>query len=274
MSNETNQIWGLVILIILLCILGASIAIILILNQKKFHFNKKLLKVESEFQESMLLTKIEIQEQTFHHIAREIHDHIGQRLTMARLQVNQAAYNTDKFENEKLLEASYMIEEAIADLKHLSRSITANLIRDEGLLSALQMEIDRVKKIVPIDIELVINKEDDPPFMTEENELIIYRIIQEALQNIMKHSEANKVDIQMTYNNKYLNMIIRDNGKGFEQLAYKTKSDAGNSGLANLKKRTELLCGSFHIDSKPDEGTTLVFQFPLINPKLIYAANQ
>ena len=271
MPNETNQIWGLVILIILLCILGASIAIVLILNQNKFHFNKKLLKVELDFQESMLLTRIEIQEQTFHHVAREIHDHIGQRLTMARLQVNQVANHVGKLENEKLLEASNMIEEAIGDLKHLSRSITANLIRDEGLLSALEVEINRIKKFVPLQIKLHISKEQEPPFMPEENELIIYRIVQEAIQNIIKHAEATQVDIKLIFTEKNLNMNIHDNGKGFDYSFFKGEKLNGKSGLSNLKKRADLLLGSFQIESNPHQGTSLIFQFPL-NTITVYAA--
>lgn len=272
MSNETNQIWSLVILIILLCILGASVTIILILNQKKFHFNKKLLKVESDFQESMLLAKIEIQEQTFNHIAREVHDHIGQRLTMARLQINQVSDHINQPDNEKLFNASNMIEEAIADLKHLSRSLTANLIRDEGLISALQVEIDRVKKILPIEISIEINKDENAPFMPEENELIIYRIVQESMQNILKHAEATRVYIKMTYSHEYLHMTIHDNGKGFDSQAYMGKNYFSKSGISNLKKRAEILSGSFLIESGASQGTTLIFQFPHNNTSPLYAA--
>jgi two-component system NarL family sensor kinase len=262
MSYETNQIWSLVILILLLCMIGATIAIILVLNQNKFHFNKKLLKVESDFQENMLITRIEIQEQTFKHIAREIHDHIGQRLTMARLQINQLGDAVSILHHEKLFEASNMIEEAIADLKQLSRSITANVIREEGLLSALQIEVNRVKKIIPIEIELAITKEEESPFMPEENELIIYRILQEALQNIIKHAEARSVLIEMIYNNHNLTMRICDNGRGFDPVANTQKNNFEKSGLSNLKKRAEMLSGNFRIESEPGKGTSLIFQFP------------
>ena len=263
MPNEANQIWSLVILILLICIIGASVAIVLILNQKKFHFNKKLLKVELEFQENMLLTKIEIQEQTFNHIAREIHDHIGQRLSMARLQINQLEDNIRETNQEKLIEASKLIEEAIADLKKLSRSITADVIKEEGLLAALQIEINRIKKIVPtLDIVLEIKKEEAPPFMSEENELIIYRIFQESLQNILKHALASSVYVQMIYDNSELYMIIRDNGIGFNLTESVKKNEFTKSGLTNLKKRAELLNGSFQIESAHGKGTSLIFQIP------------
>ena len=162
MLSEKYQIWGLIILIILLFILGASISIIFILNQKKFHFNKRLLKVESEFQKNMLLTQIEMQEQTFQQVSREIHDHIGQRLTLARLYINSLIKNVDTSQLEAMHESSALIEEAIRDLKNLSRSLTANVIRDEGLLQALKMEIERVSKITSLQIDLYYS--DNLPF--------------------------------------------------------------------------------------------------------------
>jgi signal transduction histidine kinase len=164
--------------------------------------------------------------------------------------------------HEKLFEASNMIEEAIADLKQLSRSITANVIREEGLLSALQIEVNRVKKILPIEIELAITKEEESPFMPEENELIIYRIVQEALQNIIKHADARSVLIEMIYNNHNLTMRICDNGRGFDPVANTQKNNFEKSGLSNLKKRAEMLSGNFRIESEPGKGTSLIFQFP------------
>ncbi|MFN5333756.1 MAG: sensor histidine kinase [Bacteroidota bacterium] len=276
MDSQTFDLVNTVIILILIIVFTMSILFIITLlyirkEKQKHLYEIDLLKINN--QKSFLSTKLEIQEQTFHHVAREIHDHIGQRLTMARLQVNQVAKHVDELKNEKLLEASNMIEEAIGDLKHLSRSITANLIRDEGLLAAIQLEINRLQKFVPLEINLHINKEQEPPFMPEENELIIYRIVQEAIQNILKHAEATQVEIKMVYSEKHLDMSISDNGIGFDTSFYKEKNNAGKSGLSNLKKRAELLLGSLHIESKPNQGTSLLFQFPH-NTIPVYAANQ
>jgi two-component system NarL family sensor kinase len=274
MFSEKYQIWGLVLLIILLITIGAVISIVLILNQKKFHFNKKLSKVESDFHENMLITRIEIQEQTFNQISREIHDHIGQRLTLARLYVNELAPKIDGSELELLYESSSMIEEAIRDLKSLSRSLTANIIQTEGLIPALQLEINRVKKITQTAIELQIVHDEKIPFMHEEKELIIYRIIQEALQNIIRHAEATHVLICFIFKNEFLELTIQDNGKGFNPDDFKRNQSMQSSGLTNLKKRAEMLNGEFHITSSLGTGTTLSFKFSYSTNQISHASNQ
>ena len=271
MFSEKYQIWGLIILIVLLFILGAFISIIFILNQKKFHFNKHLLKVESEFQENMLLTQLEIQEQTFQQISREIHDHIGQRLTLARLYINGLSESVEPNQQDALHESSALIEEAIGDLKHLSRSLTANIIRDEGLLEALKLEIERVSKITSLRIEMYYA--DNLPFLSLENELIIYRIIQEAIQNIIKHAKATHVNISLSFSNNILFLEIRDNGKGFDLSAFRSTPKPHKSGLENLKKRATLLQGEFDISSEEGKGTFLQFRFPNQQKLTPYAAS-
>lgn len=274
MFSEKYQIWGLVLLIILLITIGAVISIILTLNQKKFHFNKKLSKVESDFHENMLITRIEIQEQTFNQISREIHDHIGQRLTLARLYVNELAPKIDGPELEILYESSSMIEEAIRDLKSLSRSLTANIIQTEGLIPALQLEINRVKKITQTAIELQIIHDEKIPFMHEEKELIIYRIIQESLQNIIRHADASHVLISFIFKNNLLELTIQDNGKGFNQDDFQRNRSSISSGLSNLKKRAEMLNGEFNINSSLGTGTTLSFKFSYSTNQNYHATNQ
>ena len=266
MLSNGYEKWGLIILTILLFALGATISLIFILNQKKFHFNKKLLQVETEFQKTMLLTQLEIQEQTFSQISREIHDHIGQRLTLARLYINGLTDIISKQQIEILMESSTLIEEAISDLKHLSKSLTANLIRDEGLIYALKLEINRISKITSIKINL--NYRDDFPFMSVENELIIFRIIQEAMQNVIKHAGATRVDIDFDYSNETLSLKIIDNGKGFNLQTIYLNEKGSKSGLENLRKRAALLQGSFDISSREGEGTSLNFIFPA-QPKLM-----
>jgi two-component system NarL family sensor kinase len=261
MYSEKLQAWGLIFLIILLFILGGLITIVFILHQKKFHFNKKLLKVESEFQKSTLLTQLEIQEQTFRQISREIHDHIGQRLTLARLYINKLSGSIPQKEFEAISESSILIEEAIGDLKNLSRSLTANVIRDEGLLHAMQLETKRVSKITGLKIDIETN--DELPFLSVENELIIFRIIQESLQNIIRHAEASTVHILYIYSSGELLLNIRDDGKGFDPLIQQAQIKLKkSSGLENLKKRADLLHGDFNIHSGSGKGTLLKFRFP------------
>jgi two-component system NarL family sensor kinase len=241
-----------------------SILLVIILlfykkEKEKHKYEIELLRIEN--QKFFLNTQLEIQEQTFRQISREIHDHIGQRLTLARLYINGLSGSIPVKEFEAISESSTLIEEAIGDLKNLSRSLTANVIRDEGLLHAMQMETKRVSKITGLKIHLETN--DELPFLSIENELIIFRIIQESLQNIIRHAEATSVHLLFIYKSGELLLNIRDDGKGFDPLALHTEGKSKkSSGLENLKKRADLLQGDFDIHSVSGKGTLLQFRFP------------
>ena len=181
-SREIKLITTVIFLILIIIIVMSILLVIILLfykkEKEKHKYELELLKIEN--QKFILNTQLEIQEQTFSQISREIHDHIGQRLTLARLYINSLSESIDKYQMDALKESSTLIEEAIGDLKHLSRSLTANIIRDEGLLQALKLEIERVSKITSLRIEM--NYADNLPFLSLENELVIYRIIQEAIR--------------------------------------------------------------------------------------------
>jgi two-component system NarL family sensor kinase len=275
-EKEINLITTVIILIIIIIITMSILIIIILLfyrkEKEKHKYEIDYLNVQN--QKYLLGTRLEIQEQTFNQISREIHDHIGQRLTLARLYVNELAPKIDGPELDILHESSSMIEEAIRDLKSLSRSLTANIIQTEGLIPALQLEINRIKKITQTAIELQIVHDEKIPFMHEEKELIIYRIIQEALQNIIRHADASNVLICFIFKNNLLELTIQDNGKGFNQDDFKRNRSTQSSGLINLKKRAEMLNGQFNITSSLGKGTTLSFQFSYSTNQNSHADNQ
>jgi signal transduction histidine kinase len=208
----------------------------------------------------MLSTQLEIQEQTFSHISREIHDHVGQRLTLARFYLSSIKDKNDDAVLSLSDTASQLIGEAIADLKQLSRSLTSSLIEDNGLLFALEQEVDRIARLVNWKIELRVS--GDSKFISTGSELIIFRIVQEALQNIIKYAEPSKVDIEFSFTETDVALTIQDDGKGFDPLLL-SQNPSGKSGLANMKKRSLLLNGTMDIESSPGNGTKLSFIFPL-----------
>ncbi len=274
MDTREIKLITTVIFLILIIIIVMSILLVIILlfykkEKEKHKYELELLKIEN--QKIILNTQLEIQEQTFSQISREIHDHIGQRLTLARLYINGLSVSINKHQKDVLKESSTLIEEAIGDLKHLSRSLTANIIRDEGLLQALKLEIERVSKITSLGIEMYYA--DNLPFLSMENELIVYRIIQEAIQNIIKHAKATHVNISLSFSNNILLLEIRDNGKGFDLSAFKAAPKSQKSGLENLKKRASLLQGEFDIHSEEGKGTFLQFRIPIQQKLTPYAAS-
>lgn len=260
MERQVELIGEVIVFFALVLITGVSLLIVLILNQRRYKFSKKIRLIQEENQKNLLQTQLEIQEQTFNYIAEEIHDHIGQRLTLAKLYLNSRKEH-EPAESEQLVDQSAeLIGMAITDLKYMSRTLTADFIKDNGLIRAIDMERERINKLHQFNLTLQV--EGQTVFMPAERELVIFRIIQEALQNMMKHAKATNACISMNYGTEQLNISIADDGIGFDPVVT-AGTAAKTSGLKNMEKRTALLNGTFQLSAAPNNGTTIHIQLPV-----------
>ena len=227
-------------------------------QQKQNAYYKSLEELKISHANEMLQSQLEIQEQTFENISREIHDNIGQKLTLAKLHLNTMDIKKDSAKAVVQLNDSIsIISEAINDLSDISRSMSSEIILNNGIIKALEFEIAQLKKSSLYKIDLSVT--GNPVFLDSQKELVLFRIIQEALNNIMKHSFASKILTNLHYDEQFLLLKISDDGKGF---ASDSISEKG-TGIANMKRRADLLKGIFTIDSKPDCGTSIKIKIPL-----------
>ncbi|MBX9783041.1 MAG: hypothetical protein K2X48_07095 [Chitinophagaceae bacterium] len=262
MQNKNEVIATIFFFVFIVSVIGTALLIIFTLYQRKFRFARQMETIEEENQKNLLLSQLEIQEQTFHYISQEIHDHIGQRLTLARLYLNSRK-ETDLVTEEELIEQSAeLIGIAINDLKYLSRTLTADLIKDNGLIKAVELEAERLNKLSGLTIQIITT--GNTVFMNAASELIIFRIVQEALQNIMKHAQATEASIHLDYKKDLLAVTITDNGKGMEINSLTNRN--GQSGLKNMEQRALMLNGHFSMNSEPLKGTKILLETPIIQP--------
>lgn len=262
MQRDYTLIAEVILVVITFCIVASILIIIFTIYQRRFKFSKQLQYLEQTHQKNLLSAQLEIQEQTFNYIAREIHDHIGQRLTLARFYLNSRKENSKEKAEQLIDESSSLIEMAITDLKHLSRTLTADYIKDNGLFEAIKMEINHVNKINGFKAYLTV---EGAAFFTDENtELLVFRIIQEALQNILKHAEAHRAEVKLTYQEDQLHVSVSDDGNGFDAATFfSTNKKSEHSGIMNMKNRVELYKGTFNIESSPGKGTAIFFTIPV-----------
>lgn len=134
--------------------------------------------------------------------------------------------------------------------------MSSEVIKNNGFLKALEFEINQLNKPELFNIKLTIIGE--PVFLTAEKELILFRIVQEALHNIIKHAKASSIHITLHFADPILKLTLVDNGQGFA-----THKLNQPNGLLNMKKRTNLLNGHFDIQSALGEGTTIQIKIPL-----------
>lgn len=246
-----------IIIFIITCsslILLLSIFIVIFVRryrQKQYVFLTELELLKSTHENAILQSSVEIQEQTFQNIAKEIHDNIGQKLALAKLQLITLQKNSFAVLEDPIL----LIANTIADLSDLSRTMSADIILANGFVQAVKLEVEQLHKTGVFKLDF--KAEGEIIFLEGRRELILFRIIQEALQNIIKHAAASLVSISLLYDDKKLTIIISDNGNGFYP-------DVKNGqGLKNMKARTEILGGNFHLESILNTGTTLKILIPI-----------
>jgi signal transduction histidine kinase len=137
-----------------------------------------------------------------------------------------------------------------------------DLIESQGLISALKYEADLIQKAGIYNI--VISIEGDPVYMESSKELLIFRMIQEACNNIIKHADANQIRIMLNYANDHLRILVCDNGKGFDtQIVFENASQKRSSGLRNIKNRASLIDATVDIQSNSTTGTKLEILIPI-----------
>lgn len=203
---------------------------------------------DMRFEKELATSQVEIKEQTLNYIGQELHDDVGQKLSVVRLRQNQLISKLKNSEKEELNELSELLGECIQDIRNLSKTLITEQIIHFGLTESIEREVKRIQKLKLLKIDFITQKQDID--ISPKHGLILFRIIQESINNILKHSRAKNVTIRLDDDHETLHINISDNGKGFNT----TKIQDG-SGLKNMELRAKLIHAEFSIQSELDKGT-------------------
>lgn len=199
----------------------------------------------------ILKAQLEIQEQTFNTISQEIHDNVGQVLSLAKVQLNIIDQGTT-LNKELLADAKDSVSKALVDLRDIAKSLNSERIRGSSLCEITKHEVQRLNRAGLIIASLETEGEEQN--IGEQKKLVIFRIIQEAIQNALKHSKAKNLDILFCYEAEQLKITIKDNGTGF---ANELLSKNDGLGLQNIVNRAALINGNAEIISTINKGTLI-----------------
>jgi two-component system NarL family sensor kinase len=250
----------IIVTTLFILILIAFIVFILFLYQRRhIAYQKGLETLKSDFEKTLLTTQLEIQEQTFQNISTEIHDNIGLSLTLAKLNLNTINWEKSNNAKENVAGSINFISRAIEDLSYISKALHTDFIKEHGLLGALELELNKIQKLGIFTIRYDVTGLE--VYMQTPKELVIFRIIQEVLNNCIKHAQATAIDILLNFNDEAVQIKISDNGKGFKSEMIPGQSGKG-TGLMNIVKRAAFINGSCQINSMPGKGTTVTMQIP------------
>ena len=211
------------------------------------------------FNEELLKSRLEIQEHTFNHISQEIHDNVGQILSLAKVQLN-IMDQKDELNKTLLGEAQENISKAMNDLRDMAKGLSSERIQLLNLKETIEQELQRVNKTGLM--KATVQVEGVEQSIDVQGKLIIFRILQECLQNIIKHAEATQVVVSIHYKPDVLIVLVSDNGKGFD-INLKPDNEKG-LGLQNMINRAIVLGGSVGIESTPGAGTKIYLTIPYV----------
>ncbi len=246
-------------LIILAFIGGILVFIFQYHRRKLLHEREKAILNEQHIQD-LLHAQVEIQEQTMQDIGREIHDNVGQKLTLASIYTNQLSHDRSyPMINERVTEIGRIINESLAELRALSRNLTVLNTDGQELIALIENECRRVNNLDICKVKYEINNTGFTISNTIKN--FILRIIQEFIQNSLKHAACKNIKLQFRYINSGLSITASDDGSGFDIEQYRIEEKKG-IGLMNMKKRAEMIGAGFTMQSRADTGTTLQLFIP------------
>jgi len=263
MQDENQIIYKFIFasfLIIILIIFFVIIQVIYFFKRQNI-INDEIQKMNITHEKELLIAKLEIQEETFNKISREIHDNISLGLTLAKLQINNFM-ESQNIQNSLLSTSVDLISKSLIDLNDISKSLDGNQLASHGLINALESEVMVLNRSGIYNVEMEIIGESI--YLDSETELILLRIFQEACNNILKHARATRIQVDMIYEPGWLNMKITDNGKGFNVEETKSKKEIRKmSGLNNFYNRAELIGAQLNITSMKGIGTTIHIKIPI-----------
>lgn len=264
-EKQTKNAW-LVGLSLGVCLLAFSVFFIY-KNQKNkekrvlAETNLNINKILEEVNQTKMEAWADGQEKERSRLAAELHDRLGGLLVMASHHFTsiEKKFNTIKKENEVAFsDFRKIINNAIIEVRELSKDISSNLVSKLGLSNAMLDLKEKIEMATGIRINLTIHDSDGK--VSINSEIALFRIAQEALNNIMKHAKATEVQLSLTGNENSIILMIEDNGRGFDTNRI---SEFSGIGLRSMEKRMMDLGGIFNIDSKLDKGTCVIAEIPI-----------
>ena len=218
----------------------------------------ELMKSQVLKQKQINIATLKAQEEERNRLSEELHDNVNQLLISSKLHIGAAktADNRDELMNK----AADYIMMAIEEIRKLSRELNSKIVSNVGIQKSIGDIVINLKQLTGIEVETdihtsVIDK------LTDEQQLMVFRVVQEQSNNIIKYAQATKVHIALNEESGYFKLLITDNGKGFN-VEEVTKKEQSGIGFTNMNSRVDACNGTFNIQSSPGNGCTLQIIFP------------
>jgi len=261
MSNDilVTAVAATLVLLTLLCFI---IFFLFAYKNRQIRSLLEIQELKDKYQKEIIVAQLEIREQTLKNMSEEIHDNISQILSLAILNLRAIDDIGDAPAAGKLAAGVALVKKSILELRFLSKTMDHDNIEQAGLTGMITFELQMLERTGKFKTVILINGMIQR--LTNEHELILYRIVQEALNNVIKHSGAKNIGITVNYAGDELTVIIADDGKGFDTEGVNPVDvTSSGTGLKNIRNRAKLIGGTADIYSAFRKGTTVTVRVPL-----------
>lgn len=250
MLEQDNELAFLIVSgTFLAALMGTFIVAMVVLHRQRQVQNKqKVDQIKAEHEKTLLNIENEIQQETLAHVGRELHDNIGQLLSLAKLNLNSS-------KPEKQAEGKEFINQIIKEVRTLSKTLNLDWVEEMTMDDFIKQQLHRIQSTGYC--ETVFDSDQSFNELPKDKKLVLIRVIQECLNNAIKHASPSHITIRIYKNQKERKIEITDDGYGFD-----TSVQSSGSGMTNLKKRMETIGGEFSLSSTPGKGTHIRLNLP------------
>ncbi|AXG71484.1 oxygen sensor histidine kinase NreB [Kordia sp. SMS9] len=240
---------------VLLILLITVIILFVFFQKRKLKFILEKKEAEKRYMEEIAKSQIEIQEQALQNMSWELHDNIGQLLSVARMHINILGTQLREDNKEKLDDISEIVGKSLQEIRLLSKTMNTEIIQNMGLIKSIEVELERFNKLNFLAATLEVSGEERSLDVKEE--IILFRILQEFFSNAIKHSKAKNLAVNLTFAADQLVINAQDDGVGFDE----GEIEKG-SGLINMKSRAAIINAEFAMKSAKNKGVSLTLAYP------------
>ncbi|MEZ4778631.1 MAG: histidine kinase [Flavobacteriaceae bacterium] len=255
MLKEEEVLLILYSIITIFILIFFVVVFVVAFQKRKNKFLLQQMEAKKKFEIELANSQIEIQEQTFKNIAWELHDNIGQLLSVANIQLGMLLHDSPKEIKPQIEETKTTLGSTLQEVRALSKTLNNEVVLNNGLEASLQNELNRYERLRFLATELEIK--GNKISLSNEVEIILFRILQEFFSNTLKHAFAKKIFVSLCYGEKALEIIASDDGEGFDPKTQKTQS-----GLLNMQSRANVVGADFVLTSKKGKGTQIQLNYP------------
>jgi signal transduction histidine kinase len=263
-NSSTQLIFFIIVISTFLILLFGSIIIryIFLYQRRRFRHEQEMLEMRETFTQTLLESKLKIQEDTLKHIAEELHANASHQASLINIHLTEMLEKGSPEMRESIYEIKLIAKQLMGDLKALSAGLNTNHIMKIGFIKALENELNRLSKTKKYTTHFNKSGEEFPLRM--DNEIILFRMCQEILNNVVKYSEAKSVAVSLNYLPTLFQLEISDDGIGFNiEDALKNSGEKESTGLMNMQNRAKLIDAKLEMYSKKDNGTRFIVSIPI-----------